>query len=257
MPAKLTIADNQSQRMKHKSWVEKWGISASALWILAMIFLLMDHFGAAYMELGVLGGATEAGMDLYSPYMMPDLLLRLFGAIAFPLIAFLFVEGFRKTDDIKTYALKTLTVAVVAEIPFDLAFYMTPIYLWHQNLFFTLLLGLVVLVCLKRFGKNMVTKILVLLAGCALTFFIRGDRGLEGIVIICAMYMLWDRPLLQFAFCAMILIQNPLAPLSLLAFLPIRLYDGTNYEKLQNIFYIFYPVHILLLYFLRIAVFGT
>lgn len=238
-------------------WIQKWGISGTVLWVLAMIFLSMDHFGAAYLEIGVLGGMTEEGLDIYSPYMQTDLVLRIFGAIAFPLMAFLLVEGFRKTEDFKDYVLKLLTVAVVAEIPFDLAFYRTPIYLWHQNVFFTFLLGAFVLAGLKRYGKNMAMKIVVLLLGCGAAFLLRGDHGVQGMIVIAAMYLLWEKPLLQFVFCAVVLVQNPLGVLGILAFLPIRLYDGSNYAKLQNVFYIFYPTHILLLYLIRIAVFKS
>lgn len=245
------------KRMSREEMLSKWGISGSVLWVLAMIFLLMDHFGAIFMEMGVLGAATEAGMDIYSPYMVPDLVLRLFGAIGFPLATYLFVDGFRRTKNIKEYAWKILAVAVVAEIPFDLAVYRNPFYIWHQNLFFTFLLGIAVLMGLKRYGSNMLMKIVVLLAGCAASLVLRGDHGVEGLVLICAMYLLWERRLLQIVFCAVILLQNPFGTLSILAFLPIWLYDGKDYEKLQNVFYIFYPVHILLLYLLRIIIYRT
>ncbi|MDO4327287.1 MAG: TraX family protein [bacterium] len=245
------------KRMSRQEMLQKWGINGSVLWGLTMIFLLLDHFGAAFMELGVLGGATEAGIDIYSPYMVPDLVLRLFGSIGFPLAAYLFVDGFRRTENIKEYAWKILAVAVVAEIPFDLAFYRNPVYFWHQNLFFTFLLGIPVLMGLKRYGSNIWMKIVVLLVGCGASFVVRGDHGVEGMVLICALYLLWDRRLLQMVFCAVILLQNPFGTLSILAFLPIWLYDGTNYEKLQNVFYIFYPVHIFLLYLLRIIIYKT
>lgn len=241
--------------MEDKTVLEKWGISASVLWVLVILFFTMDHFGAGFLEPGVLGAFTEEGMDIYSKYMGPDLLLRVFGAIGFPILAFLFVDGFRRAENVKEYAMKLLAVAVVAEIPFDLAFYQAPIYLWHQNVFFTLLSALVMLEALKRYGSNMVKKTLILIGGCALSVVVSGDHGIEGIVIISAMYLLWDRPVFQTIFCSLILIQNPISPLGVLAFIPIRLYDGTNYEKLQNAFYVFYPAHILLIYLARIAIF--
>ena len=243
------------KRMSRQEILGKWGINGSVLWVLAMIFMLIDHFGGAFMEMGVLGGATEAGIDIYSPYMTTDVAMRLFGAIGFPLAAYLIVDGFRRTENIKEYILKILAVAVVAEIPFDLAFYCNPIFPWHQNMFFTFLIGVLVLAGLKRYGSNTIKKMLVLLAGCVVCLFVRGDHGIEGVILMCAMYLLWEKRLLQIVFCAVVLMQNPFGTLAVLAFLPIWLYDGTNYEKLQNVFYVFYPVHILLLYILRILVY--
>lgn len=136
---------------------ERKGITGSTLKLIAIIIMLIDHTAATILDrtllargLGELDGSNaQAAMDfmwenigLYSL----NIVMRLIGRIAFPIFCFLLVEGFRYTHNKWKYALRLAIFALVSEIPFNLAFKGDFFDLSYQNVFFTLLIGLLVLI---------------------------------------------------------------------------------------------------------------
>ena len=112
-------------------------MSGTTLKWIAVISMLIDHTAE------VLINHNAALTDPI--WAQIYVLMRGIGRIAFPIYAFLLVEGFLHTRDVKKYLARMLTFAVVSEIPFDLAVFHTPFYWGYQNVFFTLFLGLLAL----------------------------------------------------------------------------------------------------------------
>lgn len=105
-------------------------LSSFALHILAMAFMLMDHLWVT---------------------LLPDMLwLTCVGRLAFPMFAFMLVEGYCHTHNVKKYMLRLLVFAAVSEIPFDLMVSGRVMYPFHQNVMWTLLLGLVTVYLIDR-----------------------------------------------------------------------------------------------------------
>ena len=82
--------------MKRKFSLE---ITSAGLHILAMAIMLIDHCKRIFPDVG---------------------LLPCIGRIAFPIFAFLIVEGYHHTRDLNRYARRLLFFAILAEVPFDL-----------------------------------------------------------------------------------------------------------------------------------------
>ena len=68
--------------------------------------------------------------------------MRYVGRMAFILYAFLITEGYVHTHNLKRYLGRLSLLALISEIPFDMLFHRTFFYWPSQNVFFTLVLGL-------------------------------------------------------------------------------------------------------------------
>ncbi|MBQ2453108.1 MAG: hypothetical protein II497_01520, partial [Lachnospiraceae bacterium] len=97
-------------------------MTGTALKLIAVVSMLIDHTG-----------------DVLFP---GQLWLRYIGRLAFPIYCFLIVEGFIHTRNVMKYMARLLVFGIVSEIPFDLAFFGEISYPGYQNVFWTLLLGL-------------------------------------------------------------------------------------------------------------------
>lgn len=205
------------------------GLNGFTLKCIAMICMLIDHTGAV----------------LFPQY----LILRMIGRLAFPIYCFLLVEGAMHTSNIRKYKLRLLAFALISEIPFDLAF-RGKISWEHQNVFFTLFLGVVALdiaqQCKYKLNVILNFAIMILLAELFNT-----DYGGKGIIFILCYYLLYERKVvkqLMFALENIFLYGVEIQAYASLAAVPMLFYNGKKGPSLKYFFYAFYPVHLLILY---------
>ena len=244
----MTVYENN---LKHFS------ISAAMLHILAMALMLMDHLWATLFP------AQEW--------------LTCAGRLAFPIFAFMIVEGYFHTHNFKKYALRLLLFAVLSEVPFDLMYGGTWFYPVHQNVIWTLLMGLIGIHLMENVRKKRKTPIYLLTAvgvvavGTVLGTVCMVDYYGAGVLTVFIFYFFRKRKwwcllgqILALYWVNVELLGGLLYPLrlfgmdfeicqqgfALLALLPIWLYRGQQgcHSKLfQYICYAFYPVHMLIL----------
>lgn len=222
----------------------KNGLSGSTLKIIAMISMLIDHIGA--ILIAPLLEQTELSSNLLEVVYYS---MRTIGRIAFPIFCFLIVEGFLHTKDIKKYALRLLLFSFISEIFFDLALTKTLCYLAYQNVFFTLFIGLIVLIAIKKYEQKPYLQIVFLILGCMAAEVLKTDYSYIGIVLIVLLYKLRDSRKQQLLYTAAfsLLLGNPFI---IIAYALLYFYNGTRGLSLKYVFYCFYPVHLLVLYFL-------
>ena len=190
--------------------------------------------------------------------------MRAIGRISFPIFCFLLIEGFMHTHDVKKYALNLGIFALVSEIPFDLAFAGKPFYLDYQNVFFTLFIGLVMMIFLQKIDskaqkdagawqranwKVSVGKLLVIVAACAVATLLKTDYSAMGILTIVLMYNMRKNKMYCIGIgCAVLTLLSLNEITCFLAMIPVHFYNGKRGLNLKYPFYAFYPVHLLVLF---------
>ena len=232
-------------------------LTAAVLHIIAMTLMLMDHLWATLLP------AKEW--------------LTCAGRVAFPIFAFMAVEGYFHTRSFKKYILRMLLFAVLSEIPFDLMYGGTWFYPVHQNVLWTFLLSLLgvwLMEQVRKKGKTwmyLLVCVLVVLAGLVLGTLCMVDYYGAGVLTVFVFYFLhgrkWSCFLGQLAALYWLnveLLGGLMYPvqlfgmefelcqqgLALLALIPIWLYrgrQGYHSKPFQYLCYAFYPVHMLLL----------
>ena len=219
-------------------------MSSFALHILAMLLMLCDHLQLT---------------------LLPDLpILRCVGRLAFPLFAFMAVEGYLHTRSLKKYLLRLLMLAVISEIPFDLLVSGSVFDPMHQNVIWTIILGLC---CIRAFdnisaGLKKMLSAVVIIASLAAAIIARVDYSSAGVLTLLAFYAFRGNTvrcrlmqLLSLAFINLVLLGGiefafPYQALAVLSLPIIWLYDGSQgphngFIKAAN--YLFYPAHMLIL----------
>lgn len=235
----------------------KMDLSAAALHILAMAFMLMDHLWATLLP------AQEW--------------LTCVGRIAFPIFAFMAVEGYFHTHNLKKYLLRMLIFAVISEVPFDLMYGGTWFYPVHQNVIWTLMMGLVGIHLMETVRKKkstfvyiLVSAIVVILGGLLGTLSMVDYYGM-GVLTVFIFYFFRGRKwwcllgqMLALYWVNVELLGGLMYPirlfgmefelcqqgLALLALLPIWLYrgrQGYHSKPFQYFCYAFYPIHMLVI----------
>ena len=114
------------------------GISGSTLKLIGIVTMLIDHIAAAILVRML---RIKWSDSLYSAYTF----MRSIGRLGFPIFCFLLVEGVGRTRNKTKYALRLGMFALLSEIPFDLAFSAKVLEFEYQNVFFTLLFGMLAL----------------------------------------------------------------------------------------------------------------
>ena len=242
---------------RRPSAVSRFELSAAALHIIAMALMLMDHLWATLLP----------AQDW----------LTCAGRLAFPIFAFMAVEGYFHTRNLKRYALRLLLFALLSEVPFDLMYGGTWFYPVHQNVIWTLLLGLLGVHLMETVRKKQ--KLWVSLPVCAVVVAagaLLGTLGMTdyygaGVLTVFAVYLFRGRnwwcllgQALTLYWINVELLGGLMYPIrlfgmefelcqqgfALLALVPIWLYrgrQGCHSKPFQYACYAFYPVHMLVL----------
>jgi hypothetical protein len=202
-------------------------LSGSTLKIIAMICMFIDHIAIVLVN--------------------NNFFMRSIGRIAFPIFCFLLVQGFIYTSNVKKYALRLGGFALLSEIPFDLALSNKMFDFSSQNVYFTLLIGLLILVGIEHFKDDQTNRNLSILGGCLAAVILRVDYSLPGILLIVFLYQFrfqWIGRQIIIVIFNLVLRQ----PIGILSAFILQLYNGERGYQLKYVFYAFYPLHLLILY---------
>lgn len=186
-------------------------------------------------------------------------LLSILGRVAFPLFMFFLVEGFFKTRSRKKYLINLLIFGILSEVPFDL---FTSRELFNKNwnnIMFTLALSLITIWIVDEMKGRLAKKsktlwygasVLVVAVMCAVAMFFSLDYDYHAIIVAYLFYLFYEKPLYGAALGYLSIIKELY---SLLGFAATLTYNGERGKQYKWLNYAFYPVHLLILGLLRVA----
>lgn len=238
----------------------KFEITSFHLHIIAMALMLCDHLWATLVP----------GND-----WLTDI-----GRIAFPIFAFMTVEGFFYTKNLKKYVSRLFCFALISEVPFNLMMGSSIFYPLHQNVLWTFLIGIGLIWINEKAKKKGIFIRILAGAGTVVFGYILGiltfaDYNAAGVLTVLVFYFFRGRKWICFfgqLFCLWYINTEILSgyfyifdffgkeievlrqSFAIFALIPIWLYKGKQgyYGKgIKNLYYWFYPAHMLLLYVIR------
>jgi traX family protein len=226
-------------------------MSAFVLKIIACITMFIDHLGYAVFH-------GEASWFNY------------IGRLAFPIFAFQISEGYIHTKNLKKYFYRLVIFALISQIPFMLFHSIINGSDWGLNVIFTLVFGLLAITIYDKYNK---------FVGVASTIFLgvianslHCDYGIYGVLITFLFYVFsHNKWLLAVSFSIATLIKYgynislylnygpdvlqyvasfylPYIVGTLCAIIPILLYNKKKGPDTKYLLYLFYPLHMLLIY---------
>lgn len=172
-------------------------------------------------------------------------ILRTIGRLAFPLFAYQIGVGYKGTSNFKKYLGRLSLLAFIAQIPYSI------IYPHELNIIFTLILGLILIYFYDQ------KQYYLLPLALAIPFIANIDYGIYGLLLVLLFYIFQEQPWkLVVSYVALLIpFFSTIQPFSLLA-LPIILGQWKTKLKIPRYsFYIFYPVHLIILLIIKFSCF--
>lgn len=260
-----TDINSAGPETKHDPGTPVSGFNATHLKLLAILAMLIDHIAWAFVPLDSVQGQVMHGI----------------GRFTFPIMAFFIAEGFYYTRSFKKYLLRLGLFAILSHFAFQYFNFgriplLSPIpgeslyYYFYTSVLYTLGIGLICLWVIQSWTyQNTLVKYLIVFVLCILAypgdylFFApvlvllfgqgHGDRKQQlqsgalviGFLVIVALQSgPWQESVYMIA--------------TFLPLLFIRYYDGTQgsskHPLIKYSFYIFYPLHLLILGFIKYEV---
>ena len=218
--------------------------------------------GLAQEDLKIIGCVTMV-IDHLGVLFFPWVELRIIGRIAFPIFCFLIAQGVAHTRDLRRYLDRLGSCAILSELPYDLAFY-GGICDDRCNVMVTLFIGAAVLAVLQSDRAEWL-KVVTLLVGALVARWLGADYGALGVLMIVLFSFElpgWVNFVLLGSFfffsgsATVVVFQwvIPIQMFGLLALVPIAFYQEEKRWYAPWIkwgFYLFYPVHLLVLLVVR------
>ena len=206
--------------------------------ILAIITMTIDHIGAIIYP----------NIDAF----------RIIGRISFPIFCFLLVEGFKHTHNRFRYFIRLLLFAIITQPIYDYSFNN------HElNILFTFSLSFLLLSSIE-FIKKIINKynkgienylyktisyLLIYIIFLILSIILNVDYQALGVSLVLIFYLSPNilLSLLLYLIIAITLDVNNIQLYSLIAFIFIYFYNGKKGKNIKYFFYLYYPLHLLLL----------
>ena len=246
------------ERMEEK----RKGITRSGLRVWGLLFAALGIGGRAIIQNRLLGMGSITGEQLLEAMMASNLtmiyatlalVLQAVEVCAVPVFCFLLVEGAQNTKDFGKYFLRVLGLAVLSEIPYNLAMggsFWDPA---SRNPVFGLVFAMGMLYLYRLYAGKGVGKVLlrVLITAAAVLWpvMLNVQDGACCVIMVAVLWLSWN--LKQYrtfigcaaaACCSLFSVYYLAAPMG---FLAVHCYQGEKGEENKLINYLAYPMLLL------------
>ncbi len=196
--------------------------------LIALLTMVIDHVGLIF----------------FPQYII----FRIIGRLAFPLFAWGVASGYLHTKNVKKYGERLLLLALISQPIFYFAISQD-----YLNICFTLLFGLISIYAFDK-GKNWFLKILFPILLAVLAQVLGMEYGAYGVLMILFFFVFKKRPYLVLSQTVLVfsfVILNPAQIINIFAIFSLFLIiflEKYNFRLNRLLQYLFYPVHLLILY---------
>lgn len=238
------------------------GLSRNAVRTWGLLFLTLGVMGRSILQNRLLGLGQISGQQLMELMNGSDdimifatiaLIMQVLETCAVPIFCFLLVDGFQHTSDVKKYITRVAGVALLSEIPYNLAMSGKLIDLGTRNPAFGLILGLIILYFYKRYEEktqqNTMIKLMVTLAAIVWTAMLQIDMGICIVFIVAIVWRFRHNTLYQnlsgataSMICSLV---SPFFMAAPMGFLIVHFYNGEKGAESRLVNYLAYPVILL------------
>ena len=234
------------------------GLHAGNLRAWGMLFAIAGIISRSVLQNQMLGVGMRSMQELMELMQTSDtamaiatvaLVLQAVETVAVPIFVFLLAEGFIHTSDWKKYLLRVAGLAVLTEIPYDIAMNQKVLEFGMQNPVIGLVLCMILLYLFERFKAKKLICVIMALAGLVWSLMLKVDHGIPMILMVCVIRVFRNkRMFMGFSGMAAAALCTGISPFYLAApmgFLATHFYNGEPGESNRLVNYLFYPVSLL------------
>lgn len=234
------------------------GLHAGSLRAWGMLFVVAGIVGRSILQNQMLGIGMLSAEELVQLMQSSQeafiiatiaLVLQAMETVAIPIFVFLLVEGFLHTSNWQKYFLRVVAMAVLTEIPYDIAMHGKVLEFSAQNPTMGLVLCMIILYMFKRFAGKKLICVVMALAGLLWGVMLKIDHSVPMVLMLCVVYLFRNKRMyMGFSGMAVAAICTAVSPFYLagaMGFLAIHFYNGEPGESNHLVNYLFYPVVLL------------
>lgn len=236
------------------------GLHAGNLRAWGMLFAIAGIISRSLLQNQMLGMGTRSMTELMELMQSSEsimviatvaLVLQAVETVAVPIFVFLLAEGLQHTSDFRKYMLRIAGLAVLTEIPFDVAMNQKVLEFGSQNPVFGLLLCMVVVYMFRRFEGKKLLCVVMALAGLAWALMLKIEHGIPTLLMFCVVYLFRNKKMYMgfsgMAAAALCTVISPFYLAAPMGFLATHFYNGEKGNSSSLVNYLFYPATLLII----------
>ena len=248
--------------MERLSVHRKQGINSNALKTWGLVFAICGIIGRGVIQNGMLGISQLSAQQLLDVLNASNeamllvtisLALQAVETCAVPIFAFMLVEGVQHTSSFKKYFVRVFQLAVITEIPYNLAMDGKFFDMGSRNPVFSLVLCMVMLYLFGRFAgksfKNIVIKVAFFAATIVWCEMLKVEFGSAMVLVVAVLWTMRGTMYRQFVGAAAAIVCTVFSLFfvaSPMGFMAVHFYNGEKSNNDRRLTYLSYPCILLM-----------